>query len=77
MRAGQCGQTRPIFWKDLISPIKAAGYVEVYTIETEHGMIEIITRDAQNRVIEIWAKRRTGELHRHPETSKFLFERLE
>ncbi len=69
--------TVPISWKDLIIQIKAAGYLEVYSIETEHGMIEIIARDAQNRVIELWAKPSTGELLRHPETGKLLFERLE
>ena len=69
--------TLPISLKDLITQIKAAGYVEVYTIETEHGIIEIIARDAQNRVVELWAKPSTGELLRHPETGKLLFERLE
>jgi hypothetical protein len=40
-------------------------------------LIEIITRDAQNRVVELWANPNTGELLRHPETGKPLSELLE
>ncbi len=60
--------------RHLMTQIKEAGYKGA-TIEYDHGMYEIIARDAQNRVVELWAKP-TGELIRHPKTGEPLFEYL-
>ena len=64
-------------WKDLISQVKAAGYSEVYYIEYEHALYEIIAMDAQNRVVELWANPNTGKLLRHPTSGELLFERVD
>ena len=64
-------------WEDIITQVKAEGYVEVYSIEYEHALYEIIVRDAQNRVIELWGSPGTGKLLRHPATGKPLYEVLE
>jgi hypothetical protein len=64
-------------WKDLVSQVKAAGYSEVYSIEYEHALYEIITMDAQNRVVELWANPNTGKLLRHPTSGELLFERVD
>lgn len=81
LRSYPASRTKPdklaISYKDLITQIKAAGYVEVYSIELEHAMIEIIARDAQGQVVELWAKPANGELLKHPDTGKLLFEHLE
>jgi len=61
--------------RHLITQAKEAGYKEVSSIEYDHGLYEIIARDAQNRVVELWAKP-TGKLIRHPKTGEPLFEYL-
>ena len=65
------------FWKDLITQVRAAGYPEVYSIEYEHALYEIIAMDARNQVVELWANPNTGKLLRHPATGEPLSERVE
>jgi len=74
-RAAMDGAALP--WEDIISQIKAEGYEEVYAIHYDHQLYEIMARDAQNRVFELYINPNTGQILRHPTTHKPLAERLD
>ncbi len=67
----------PLSWEGIISQIKDEGYVEVYAIHYDHQLYEVLARDAQNRVFELFVNPNTGELLRHPTTGKPLSERVD
>jgi uncharacterized protein YpmB len=50
--------------KDAAAQAKEAGYSEIYSVEREHGMYEIIARGKKGRLFKLYVHPKTGELVR-------------
>ncbi len=61
---------------EIVKNAKSAGVEEVYAIEREHAMYEIVARGAGNRLIKIFAHPRTGRLIRFSKSGKLLSKKI-
>lgn len=62
---------------EIMKNAKSAGIEEVYSVEREHAMYEIVARGAGNRLMKIFAHRRTGKLIRFSKSGKLLSKKIE
>lgn len=63
--------------KQILGTVAAAGYPDVYAIEREHAIYEVMVYDADGRKLELYLHPKTGELLRDPRTGEPLVERID
>ncbi len=57
--------THPIPHEQIVGVVKAAGYVEVYSVQYRHALYEVKVRDAEGLRVELYLQPSTGKLLRN------------